>query len=92
MNPVRIDSDSGRNAGLILENGRIFRLGQRHGYDQYGEGVIVFEIRELSESTYVEQPMTEIKASFSNGLRVPHHCSTSGSTTVVDHVSRSFVF
>src|SRR5256885_3955527 len=75
-NPVRIDSDGGRNAGLILENGRIFRLGQRHAYDQYGEGIIVFEIRELSESTYVEQAVSEIKASFRKGLRGTHHCST----------------
>jgi hypothetical protein len=75
-----------------LENGRIFRLGQRHGYDQYGEGVIVFEIRELSESTYVEKPVIEINASFRKGLRGTHHCSTSGTTTVVDHVSRSLVF
>jgi hypothetical protein len=91
-NPVRIDSDGGRNAGLILENGRIFRLGQRHAYDQYGQGVIVFEIRELSESTYVEQPVSEINASFRKGLRGTHHCSTCGTTTVVDHVSHSFVF
>jgi len=91
-NPVRIDSDGGRNAGLIQENGRIFRLGQRHAYDQYGEGVIVFEIRELSESTYVEQPVSEINASFRKGLRGTHHCSTNGTTTVVDHASRSFVF
>jgi hypothetical protein len=91
-NPVRIDSDGGRNAGLILENGRIFRLGQRHSYDQYGEGVIVFEIRELSESAYIEQPVTEINAWFRKGLRGTHHCSTSGTTTVVDHASRSFVF
>ena len=91
-NPVRIDSDGGRNAGLILENGRIFRLGQRHSYDVYGEGVIVFEITELSESTYLEQPVTEINASFRKGLRGIHHCSTNGTTTVVDHASRSFVF
>jgi hypothetical protein len=91
-NPVRIDSDGGRNAGLILERGRIFRLGQRHSYDVYGEGVIVFEITELSESTYLEQPVTEINASFRKGLRGIHHCSTSGTTTVVDHASRSFVF
>jgi hypothetical protein len=38
-----------------LGNGRIFRLGQRLAYDQYREGVIVSEIGELSESTYVER-------------------------------------
>ena len=91
-NPVRIDSDGGRNAGLILEDGKIFRFGQRQSYDQNGEGVIVFEIRELSESTYIEQPVIEISASFRKGLRGTHHCSASGTTTVVDHVSRSFVF
>lgn len=89
-NPVRVDSDGGKNGGLIMENGRIFRLGQRHSYDVYGEGLIVFEIRELSESTYLEQPVGEISASFRKGLRGIHHCSTNGTTTVVDHASRSF--
>jgi hypothetical protein len=58
----------------------------------YGEGIIVFEIMELSESNYVEEPVTEINAWFRKGLRGTHHCSTSGTTTVVDHASRSFVF
>ena len=92
QNPLRINPEGARNAGLIIEDGNIFRLGQRQGYDQYGAGTIVYEITELSESVYVERPVSEISPSFRKGLRGTHHCSTTGTTTVIDHVTRSFIF
>jgi hypothetical protein len=86
-NPVRIDSEGGRNAGLIQEGGKLFRLGQRQSYEQYGEAIIVFEIEVLTELAYAERPVGEIDASFRKGLRGVHHFSSSGAVTVVDHVS-----
>lgn len=90
QNPIRIDSEGGRNAGLILEDGKIFRLAQRQGYDQYGEGVLMYEITELSETAYSEQLFSEIKPSFRKGILGSHHLSTTGTVTVFDHVSRAF--
>ena len=89
-NPIRIDTDGGRNAGLILENEKIFRLAQRQGYDQYGEGLLIYEITQISESTYSEKLISEIKPSFKNGLLGSHHLSTTGTITVFDHKSNSF--
>ncbi len=89
-NPIRIDPDGGRNAGLILEDGKIFRLAQRHGYDQYGESLLMYEITELSTSTYAEQLFSEVTPSFKSRLLGIHHLSTTGAITVFDHKSYSF--
>jgi hypothetical protein len=90
-NPVRIDSDGGRNAGLILEDGRIFRLAQRQGYDQYGEGMLAYEITALTESIYREKLVSEMKPHFKKGLLGIHHLSTTGSITVFDYKTHSFL-
>jgi len=91
-NPVRIDSYGGRNAGLVSENGKIFRLGQHHTYDQYGAGVVVFEIQAISASEYAEHPVAEIDPGFRKGVHGIHHWSTISNTTVFDHVTRSMIF
>jgi hypothetical protein len=90
QNPLRIDADGGRNAGLILEDGRIFRGAQRQGFDQYGKGLMVYEILELNEQVYVERLVSEIDCNFRNGLIGSHHMSTTGKITVVDHLDRCF--
>lgn len=90
QNPLRIDPDGGRNAGLILEDGRIFRAAQRQGFDQYGQGLMLYEILELSETVYAERPVAEIDCRFRSGLIGSHHVSTTGDITVFDHLSRSF--
>jgi hypothetical protein len=90
QNPLRIDPDGGRNAGLILEDGRIFRAAQRQGFDQYGQGLMLYEILELNENSYVEQLVSEIDCKFRSGLLGSHHVSTTGKITVFDHVGRAF--
>lgn len=85
QNPIRIDAHGGRNAGLIIDGEKIFRLAQRQGFDQYGQGLLVFEIKTISESTYVEQLVSEIDPAFRKGLRGTHHLSCDGETTVIDH-------
>ena len=84
-NPIRIDARGGRNAGLIIDGEKVFRLAQRQGFDQYGQGLLVFEIRTISESTYVEALVSEINPAFRKGLRGTHHLSCDGKTTVIDH-------
>lgn len=90
-NPLRIDSEGGRNAGMLFKDGKIFRLAQRQGYDQYGEGLLMYEITELSSMVYSEKLFSEINPYFKKGLLGVHHLSTTGEVTVFDHVSRSFV-
>jgi hypothetical protein len=89
-NPIRIDSEGGRNAGLLFDDGKIFRLAQRQGYDQYGQGLLMYEIIGLSKTIYSEKLFSEINPYFKEGLLGVHHLSTTGKITVFDHVSRSF--
>jgi hypothetical protein len=92
QNPIRIDAHGGRNAGLIVEGEKLFRIAQRQGFDRYGEGMLVYEIKDVSESTFAEELIAEINPTFRPGLLGTHHLSTDGKTTVIDHLSYSFVF
>lgn len=90
QNPIRIDPEGGRNAGMIIEGGKLFRGAQHQGFDQYGKGLILYEIVELNERVYHERPVSEISCDFKKGLLGSHHVSTTGELTVFDHVSRCF--
>jgi hypothetical protein len=92
QNPIRIDPNGGRNAGLVVEGERLFRIAQRQGFDQYGQGLLVYEIKTISESIFTEELVSEINPTFKKGLRGTHHLSTDGKTTAIDHLSYSFVF
>jgi len=92
QNPIRIDAHGGRNAGLIAEGERLFRIAQRQGFDRYGEGILVYEIKDISESTFAEELIAEINPTFRPGLLGTHHLSTDGKTTIIDHLSYSFIF
>ena len=91
-NPIRIDAYGGRNAGLIVEGEKLFRIAQRQGFDRYGEGILVYEIKDISESTFAEELVMEINPTFRTGLLATHHLSTDGKTTIIDHLSYSFIF
>jgi hypothetical protein len=90
-NPIRIDSCGGRNAGLITEGDKIFRLAQCQGFDRYGHSLVVNEIKEVSDARYVEERVAKIRPSFRRGLLGTHHLSSDGKTMVIDHASYSFV-
>lgn len=90
QNPIRIDPDGGRNAGMIIEGGKLFRAAQSQGFDQYGQGLILYEIVEINEVAYQERLVSRITCDFRDGLLGSHHVSTTGNITVFDHVSRCF--
>jgi hypothetical protein len=58
-NPIRIDSCGGRNAGMLSSGGKLYRFAQRQGFDQYGEGLMIFEIVDLSPTRYAETLVRE---------------------------------
>ena len=91
QNPILIDPERARNGGLIIEAEKIFRVGQRQGFDRYGAGLSIFEIAELSPQIYREEIVAEILPDFRAGLLGVHHLSTAGSLTVVDQASYGFV-
>ncbi|MGF6272812.1 hypothetical protein ABIB38_001168 [Massilia sp. UYP11] len=90
MNPLYIDTDMGRNAGLIVDEGRIYRAAQRQGFDQYGEGLALYEIIELDETRYAERKVTDIRHDYLQRSLGSHHISSDGNVTVVDFKTHCF--
>ena len=90
MNPIIVDSRGGRNGGLIIQEGRIFRGAQVQGYDQYGQGIIVSEIVTLNESDYMEIERKEFGPRRKAGIVGVHHISSAGNMTIVDQLTDKF--
>jgi hypothetical protein len=53
-NPVVSEASRGRNAGLIAEGGRLFRVFQEPGFGTYGRSVGVSEIKQITATSYME--------------------------------------
>jgi hypothetical protein len=90
-NPVKVDSFGGRNAGIMVRNGKLYRFGQKQGFDLYGEGIMIYEITKLTERDYEERLVQEILPKFRPGLRGIHHMTSNGSLTAFDQVRISLV-
>ena len=81
MAPVRISPLGSRMAGGILRiNGRLVRLGQDVSR-RYGDGILVFQIHELSETSYRESLIGEIRFSDRRG---PHTLNVRSGELVFD--------
>ena len=90
-NPICTDSARARNGGFLVEGEHSFRAGQRQGFDLYGAGLSVFEMEVVSPNDYCERLVRVIKADFHSGLVGAHHLNSTGSVTVVDHLSWSYI-
>ena len=89
LNPILIDASRARNAGLLKDGDKYFRVSQGQGYDMYGKRSLINEIIELSDSTYVEACAGEITPTFSKGLTGTHHLHSNGKVTAFDFVGPS---
>lgn len=79
--PLLISPRGSRMAGkIICEGGRMFRLGQDFLHS-YGDGILVYEIEELSASSYKEQPLSSLRFSDRRG---PHTLNFDGGQAVFD--------
>lgn len=84
-NPVKSDVSNARPAGQIINHaGKLFRPAQ-DCRTHYGSGVIVNEIRTLTEHAFEEVPVSEIRpepgSRYEYGL---HTISSAGDYTVID--------
>jgi hypothetical protein len=91
-NPLKIDPEGGRNAGLLRDGNRLFRAGQVQGFDRYGVGIRLYEISSLSPEHYREHLIAVIQPGFRERLLGTHHLSSTEGVTVVDSVRREFVW
>jgi hypothetical protein len=89
LNPVLVDGSRARNAGLVTEGDRVFRVSQGQGYRVYGRRVLINEVLELSETGYAETCVTEITPAFRRGASGTHHLHSNGRVTAFDFVARA---
>ena len=85
-NPIIFSSDYSRNGGIILEDGKIFRVRQKYGFNQYGKEISVAEIINLDEHNFHEELNKSIKPGFMSGVNGIHHLSTDKNHSVIDFV------
>ncbi len=87
MNPVVVDPSRARNAGGFLNiDDEIFRLGQDNRRD-YGDGITVCRVTQLSDTAYDETPVTRLTIA---GQKGPHTLSTNGINTYIDFYNKGF--
>ena len=85
QNPVKSDVSNARPAGqFIFYNGKMFRPAQ-DCRTHYGSGIVINEVKTLSEDAFEEVPVSEIRpeigSRYEYGL---HTISSAGDYTVVD--------
>lgn len=85
-NPVLIDASRARNAGLIREGGRLYRVSQCQGYNFYGQRSSVNEVIKLTTSAYVEERALIIRPDFKRNAKGTHHLHSNGSMTAFDYI------
>lgn len=85
LNPVVVDSATGRNGGRIFERaGKLYRVSQNNSFATYGYGVNLMEIESLSLDDYRERLVRKITPDFAPGLIGCHHMDAVNSRWVLD--------
>jgi hypothetical protein len=84
FNPVVTGASQARNAGLLVRDGKTYRLAQSQGFGQYGRSIKLFEITALSECEYSEKLISELSPARGLNATGIHHLSASEDTVVFD--------
>lgn len=83
-NPVVFDSLRSRNAGLVLDKGKILRVSQIHGKSTYGKGVNINIIKNITSEKFEEEIiLTYTGKNFKNSKGI-HHISASNDYIAFD--------
>jgi len=84
-NPIKINSYGGRNAGSIIKfKKKIIRPGQIQKKNNYGYGLVFFEIKKLNLNEYKEKKISSITPKLFGKNRGIHHISHIKNDFVVD--------
>jgi hypothetical protein len=84
LNPVVVDASRSRNAGLVAEGERLYRISQGHGSSERGRNALINEVIVLTEETYAENCVSEITPDFQDDILGLHHFHGNGTVTVFD--------
>ena len=84
-NPVLIDPEFARNAGLLRQRGSLVRVCQSEGFDSYGAGANLMRITHLDIGQYAEELICRITPGFLPGISGTHHMHSDGIYSVWDY-------
>ena len=88
-NPVIINSNKARNAGLIIKENILYRVSQKQGFDLYGEKFSINEILQLDKHDYKEKKYFSVEPNFFNNIVGTHHFHSNENYTVFDFLEIS---
>ena len=84
-NPIIMDANSARNAGLLIDEDNVFRVSQAFGfYKKYGENFSINKIESISETGYSEKIFSSHKKFFNKKILGSHHFHSNDKYTVFD--------
>ena len=88
-NPVIINSNKARNAGLLIKENILYRVSQAQGFDLYGEKFSVNRILQLDKYSYKEEKFFSVKPDFFANIVGTHHFHANKNYTVFDFLKIS---
>jgi hypothetical protein len=88
-NPIFVDSLKARNGGILFDDGAIYRVSQRQGFDRYGKASSINRIRHLSKTDYREETLFVAEANFFEKLVGTHHIHSNQKITVFDFAHKA---
>jgi len=90
LNPVIFDPFYARNGGLIIDDdGEIYRVFQKQGFDFYGEECGIAKIINLSNNDYSEEVCAKIEPKFFKNIRGTHSYNFHSNLIAIDYLEVS---
>lgn len=89
-NPLIIDPEKARNAGLISENNKLYRVSQKNEFGIYGKEIDINIIDMISTENYSEKTIHNIKPDFKKRLFATHHFNLNDDYIVVDCCKKNY--
>ena len=84
-NPIIMNSEKGRNGGILFNNQDVFRVSQQFGfYKKYGENFAIHKIENLNENAYSEKTISTHSKFFSEDILGSHHIHSNNTYSVFD--------
>jgi hypothetical protein len=92
LNPIYVNPLKARNGGLIYDDGNIFRVNQKIGFNQYGKTFAINKILNIDENSYKEEVFSNVKPNFFSNIHGTHHMNNNEDYTVFDFFKKKYFF
>lgn len=88
LNPIFIDSNRARNAGLLQEDDEIYRVSQSQGQYTYGKSFDINRIDTINEMEFAEVGIKDEICAFHEKVKATHHFSSFGNFSILDVIKK----